>query len=222
MSAAPVSPSLLSRIPPEARSILIVGFERHAAAEQLAARPDVDIVCVEWYDNAIVDARSLFTTVVAMPLSDAALSLCAQPFDCIVITHLRGLSLSLSQALELLKPCLDEAGSIVFSVANPTYGPYGIIEHCQIGFTPVEVFDLAADAGLRLTARWPIIDARVRDSRVDETGHVTLFGERYRVEPPDMLEDIVALEHQYCATHAPAGTGAPNSVRPEESSLRSR
>lgn len=221
MSFEVATTSLLTRIPQEARSVLIVGFERHPAAEALAARPGVDVTCIEWYDNAIADARALFRTVIAMPLGDVALALCSHPFDCIVINHLKGLSISLPNALEMLEPYLDESGTILFTVANPSYGPYSIIEHCQIGFSPVEVFDFAADAGLRLTARWPVVDAKVRDIRVDDTGHVILFGERYRVDAPELLEDLVALEHQYCAVRVPASSPGAENARPKESPLRS-
>ena len=198
------NPSLLARIPQGVRNVLLVGFETHPAANALAARPDADVTCIEWYENAIADARILYKTVLPMPLTDVSPALWSQPFECIVVSHLRGLSLSLPQAMGLLVPWLDESGSMYFSVANPSYGPYSIIEHCQIGFTPVEVFDFAADAGLRLTARWPVVDTKARDARIDESGYVTLFGERYPVPSPDCLEDLIALEHHYCAIHVPA------------------
>lgn len=216
-----VTSSLMSRVPEDARTILIVGFERHDAAKALAARPGADIVCIEWYDNALADAQALFRTVIPMPLGGETLALCSQPFDCIVVCHLKGLSISLPQALVLLEPCLDERGTILFSVANPSYGPYSIIEHCQIGFTPVEVFDFAADAGLRLTSRWSVVDPKAGDARIDESGHVTLFGERYPVELPDTVEDLIALEHHYSAIRTPAAQPEASSPRPTESPLRS-
>lgn len=221
MSLDFVAPSILSRVPDTARSVLVIGFERNPATEALAARPGTDVVCIEWYDNAIADARTLFRNVIAMPFGEESLGLCSHPFDCIAVSHLKGITLSLPQALELLAPWLDERGMILFSVANPSYGPYSIIEHCQIGFTPVEVFDFAADAGLRLTARWPIIDPKAGTARIDETGHITLFGERYPVQSPDLLEDLTALEHHYCAIRTPVTTPASNNSRPKESPLRS-
>jgi hypothetical protein len=205
----PATPSLLARVPEEARTVLLVGFEMHPAAVALAARTHLDVCCIEWYDNAIADARDLYPQVIPIALTELAPSfLVHHGYDCIVITHLRGLSVALPQALEMLAQWLEPSGDILFSVANPAYGPYSIIEHCQIGFDPVEVFDFAADAGLRLTARWPVVDPKLRDTRIDDTGHVTLFGERYRVESSEMLEDLIALEHQYAAVRMPAPQAA--------------
>src|SRR5690606_22989571 len=104
MSLDFVAPSILSRVPDTARSVLVIGFERNPATEALAARPGTDVVCIEWYDNAIADARTLFRNVIAMPFGEESLALCSHPFDCIAVSHLKGITLSLPQALELLAP----------------------------------------------------------------------------------------------------------------------